>query len=77
MNGPMTVGKRDFLLNSNRYLKKVEEQKRELIVTYRNKPVFKITPIGTGEFDQLRGLIKKIDVDGKITDPEFEDFKSW
>lgn len=77
MADTQTVGKREFLLHSNRYLKVVEEKKQEIIVTYRNKPVLKIVPVSKTPLDELRGLIRHIEFEEDVTEPIFEGFDKW
>jgi len=71
------VGKRDFLLNTSKYLSLVEKKGLPLIVNHRNKPVIKITPLKPKAIKDLAGLIKQIKIKGNINDPIFPGYDSW
>jgi len=51
-----TVGKREFIQHTSKYLKWVEEQDKELVITHQNKPDLMIIKIRHKSFKQLKGV---------------------
>lgn len=50
------IGKREFVQHTSKYLKWVEENNKELVITHHNKPDLVITKIKNKTFNDLRGL---------------------
>lgn len=73
----LKVGKRNFMLQTSRYLKKVEASGEEIIITHQNKPTLKLVPIRPKTVGDLRGFIKKIVVREGINKPVFPGFDKW
>lgn len=71
------VGKREFLLHTSKYLKKIEKGGGELTITHQNTPTLKVIPIKPKSIDDLRGIIKTCKVVGDINDPVFPKFNKW
>jgi len=63
MQAPKMIGKREFIQNTSRYLKWVEEEDKELIITHQNRPDLILTKIKHKSFKTLRGYaeIKVLD----------------
>ena len=71
------VGKREFLLHTSKYLKRVEGGGGELTITHQNTPTLKVIPINPKSIDDLRGLIKTFKVVGNINDTVFPKLDKW
>jgi antitoxin (DNA-binding transcriptional repressor) of toxin-antitoxin stability system len=72
-----TVGKREFLLHTSKYLHWVEETKEELVVTHRNKPVLRVVPSEPKTASSLRGFLRSIEVEGDINAPVLPPLDQW
>lgn len=63
MQAIMTVGKREFIQHTSKYLKLVEKQGGELVITHQNEPDLLLTKITHKSLKDLRGLIVKVQGD--------------
>lgn len=75
MHAIKTVGKREFIQHTSKYLKLVEGQGTELIITHQNQPDLLITKIKVKTLKDLRGLTVK--VHGDINEPVLPGFEEW
>lgn len=71
-----SIGKREFIQHTSRYLKWVEEQGKELIITHQNQPDLKLSKIKPRTIAALRGLTT-IEVYGDINEPVLPEFNEW
>ena len=76
MQAVKTVGKREFIQNTSKYLKLVEGQGTELIITHQNQPDLLITKIKPKALKDLRG-ITQIKVYGDINAPVLPGYEEW
>jgi hypothetical protein len=67
MHAIKTVKKRKFIRHANEYLKLIESQGTELIITHQNQPDLLITKIKSKTLKDLRGLME-IKVHGDINE---------
>lgn len=72
-----TVGKREFTLHTSKYLKKVENDGEDLIITHQNKPALKLTMVKPKTLRDLSGLITHCKVIGNLNDLVFPGFDEW
>jgi hypothetical protein len=75
MHATRTVGKREFIQHTSKYIKLVEKNGDKLIITHQNNPDLLITKITSKSFKDLRGLTIK--VHGDINEPVFPEFEEW
>jgi prevent-host-death family protein len=73
----LSVGKREFTLNTSKYLKKVEETGEEIVITHQSKPTLRLIPIKPKTIKGLKGIITKCEVVGDINDPVFPGYDQW
>jgi hypothetical protein len=71
-----SVGKREFIQHTSKYLKWVEEHDKELIVTHQNEPDLIITKIKKKSFRDLRGFAD-IKIHGDINEHVFLGYDQW
>ncbi|MHB1949547.1 MAG: type II toxin-antitoxin system Phd/YefM family antitoxin [Gammaproteobacteria bacterium] len=71
-----SVGKRDFIQHTSRYLKEAELS-GSIIITHQNKPVLKITRIEDKTIKDLKGNITHINIIGDINDPILPGYDEW
>jgi hypothetical protein len=76
MRPAKTVGKREFIQHTSKYLKLVEEQGEELIITHQNKPDLILSKIKKKTFIELQGLTE-IKVHGDINEPILPGYDEW
>ncbi len=67
-----TVGKREFIQHTSKYLKLVEKRGGELIITHQNEPDLLLTKITHKSLKDLRGLTVK--VHGDLNEPVLPGF---
>jgi hypothetical protein len=72
-----TVGKREFLLHTSKYLHWVEETKQELIVTHQNKATLRVMPVERNSVASLRGFLGKVVTTENINTPVFPPMDQW
>lgn len=70
------VGKREFIQHTSRYIKWVEEEDKELIITHQNKPDLVLSKIKLKSFKELRGSIE-IKIHGDINEHVLPGFNEW
>jgi hypothetical protein len=71
-----TVGKREFIQHTSKYIKWVEEQDKELIITHQNQPGLILTKIKLKSFNEMRGFTE-IKVHGDINEPVLPGYDEW
>ena len=76
MSASRMVGKREFIQHTSKYLKLIEEQDGELVITHHNKPDLVLTKIKLNSFDSLRGFTT-IKVHGDINAPILPGYDEW
>lgn len=72
----ITVGKRDFIQHTSKYLNMVE-QGCSLTITHRNIPALKLNPIRKKSVKDLRGTIHELVLKEDINQPIFPGFDEW
>ncbi len=75
MQAIKTVGKREFIQHTSKYLKLVEKQGGELVITHQNKPDLVLAKITHKSLKDLRGVVVK--VHGDINEPVLPGFEEW
>lgn len=72
-----TVGKRQFMLQASKYLKKVESTGQPLTITHQNRPCLRVIPITSKKISDLRGIIKKYRGKKDINKPILPGYDRW
>lgn len=72
-----TVGKREFLMHSSKYLKEVEVQGHEITITHQNEPTLKLVPVKPKTIHDLRGLITTPVSMTELNKPVLPSFDKW
>lgn len=76
MNTSKMVGKREFIQHTSKYLKWVEEQDKELIITHHNEPDLVITKIKQKSFEDMRGFAK-LKIHNDINEHVLPGYDKW
>lgn len=71
-----TIGKRDFIQHTSKYIKWVEEHGSQLVITHHNNPGLVLTKIKRKSLKDLRGLIS-VTVHGDINEPVLPGYDEW
>ena len=71
-----SVGKRDFIQRTSKYLKQAEEDS-VIIITHNNVPVLKLSKIKSRQVASLQGLLEFVEVEGDINDPVLPGYDQW
>lgn len=71
-----SIGKREFIQHTSKYIKWVEEYGNELVITHHNRPDLVLVKIKSKSFEDLRGLVK-IKIHGDINESVFPGFDLW
>ncbi len=71
-----TVGKREFIQHTSKYIKWVEEHGSSLIITHHNHPGLVLMKTKLTSLKDLRGSVH-IKVHGDINDPVLPGYDEW
>jgi len=71
-----SIGKREFIQHTSKYIKWVEEQGSELIITHQNRPDLVLTKIKPKLFKDLRGSVS-VKVHGDINEHVLPEYGEW
>ncbi len=70
------IGKREFIQHTSKYLKYVEDEGKELIITHHNKPDLVLTKIKVMTFKQMRAFAD-VKIHGDINEPVLPGYDEW
>jgi hypothetical protein len=76
MQRPKTIGKREFIQHTSKYLKWVEERGCELVITHHNYPELMLAKIKFKSLKDMRGSVN-IKVHGDINEPILPGYDEW
>lgn len=71
-----TIGKREFIQHTSKYIKWVEENGCDLVITHQSRPDLLLTKIKIKSFKDLRGLVV-IKIHGDINDQVLPGYDEW
>ena len=71
-----TIGKRDFIQHTSKYLK-IAEKAGNIVITHQKKPQLCLYNIKKKSIKDLRGIIKQIKCKGDINDPVLPEYTEW
>jgi hypothetical protein len=71
-----TIGKREFIQHTSKYIKWVEEHGSQLIITHHNQPDLVLTKVRFKSLKDLRGSVN-VTVKGDINDPVLPGYDEW
>ena len=71
-----TIGKREFIQHTSKYIKWVEEHGSALIITHHNHPGLVLTKAKFKSLKDLRGSVS-VKVYGDITEPVLPGYDEW
>jgi hypothetical protein len=77
MQSLKTIGKREFIQHTSKYLKWVEEEDKELIITHQNKPDLVLTKIKHKSIKEMRNFTEIKVKDSDINEPVLLGFDKW
>ena len=73
---PKSIGKREFIQHTSKYIKFVEEQGQDIVITHHNRPDLVLSKIKVKSLSDLRGTVK-IKIHGDINDPILPGYDQW
>ncbi|OGT53900.1 MAG: hypothetical protein A3E84_00845 [Gammaproteobacteria bacterium RIFCSPHIGHO2_12_FULL_42_13] len=76
MGQAKSIGKREFIQHTSKYIKWVETGGLSLIITHHNEPDLMLTKIKKKSFSALRGFTV-IKVVGDVNDPVLPGYDLW
>ena len=76
MKALKTIGKREFIQHTSKYIKWVEEHGSSLIITHHNHPGLILMRAKQKSLKDLKGSIS-IKVHGDINDPVLPGYDEW
>jgi prevent-host-death family protein len=76
MQTTKSIGKREFIQHTSKYLKWVEEHGNELVITHHNRPDMVLTKIKPKSLKDLRGLVE-IKIHGDINEHVLPGYDEW
>lgn len=71
-----TIGKREFIQHTSKYIKWVEEHGSQLVITHHNQPDLVLAKIKLKSLKDLRGTVK-IKIHGDINEPVLPGYDEW
>lgn len=74
--GTKMIGKREFIQHTSKYLKLVEENGQDLIITHQNVPDLVISKIKPATISGMKSFAT-IKVHGDINDPVLPGYDEW
>lgn len=76
MSSLQTIGKREFIQHTSKYIKLVEEQGREIVITHHNRPDLVLSKIKSSSLIDLRGSVK-VTIHGDINETILPGYDQW
>lgn len=76
MQNSKTIGKREFIQHTSKYIKWVEERGIQLIITHHNHPGLILSKIKLKSLKDLRGFAN-VKVHGDINEPILPGYDEW
>ena len=76
MSHLQTIGKREFIQHTSKYLKWVEKKNQPLVITHQNKPDLILKKIHPKTLKDLRQILK-IKIYGDINEPVLLGYDRW
>lgn len=71
-----TIGKREFIQHTSKYIKWVEEHGNELVITHQNRPDLVLTKIKIKTLQDMRGSVV-IKIHGDINEHVLPGYDEW
>jgi carbamate kinase len=71
-----TIGKREFIQHTSKYIKLVEEQGQELVITHHNRPDLVLSKIKLKSLHDLRGSVT-VKIHGDINESILPGYDQW
>jgi carbamate kinase len=71
-----TIGKREFIQHTSKYIKLVEAEGQDLVITHHNQPDLVLSKIKLTSFHDLRGSVK-IKIHGDINESILPGYEQW
>lgn len=71
-----TIGKREFIQHTSKYLKLVEEQGQELVITHHNRPELVLSKIKITSIHDLSGSVDVV-IHEDINEHILPEYDKW
>ena len=76
MQSPRSIGKREFVQHTSKYIQWVEESNSELIITHHKHPELVLSKIKPKQFQDLRGTAE-IKIQGDVNEAVLPGYDQW
>lgn len=76
MQLPKSIGKREFVQHTSKYIQWVEDNNSELIITHHKHPELVLSKIKSHQFQDLRGTAK-ITIHGDVNESVLPGYDQW
>lgn len=76
MSQPMSIGKREFIQHTSKYIKMVEENGQSLIITHHHQPELVLSRIQSNSIKDLRGSVT-IEIVSDINEHVLPGYDEW
>ena len=76
MTSTVSIGKRDFIQHTSKYIK-LAETEGSVIITHHNQPTLILRAIKQKSVHDLQGLVKEVHIDGDINEHILPGFDEW
>ena len=73
----IVTGKRDFIQHTSKYLKLLEEEGQDLVITHHNRPALKIVLIREKTLSDLKGIMTHLKIQGDINQHILPGYDKW
>lgn len=71
-----SIGKREFIQHTSKYIKLVEEQGQEIVITHHNRPDLVLSKIKLSSLHDLRGSVK-VKIYADINESILPGYEQW
>ena len=76
MSNIKSIGKREFIQHTSKYIKLVEEQGQDIVITHHNRPDLVLSKIKLTSFSDLSGSVD-VKLNGDINEPILPGYEQW
>lgn len=76
MTNARSIGKREFIQHTSKYIKLLEEQGQDIVITHHNRPDLLLSKIKVSSLRDLRGSVS-VKIHGDINEPILPGYDQW
>ena len=76
MSNFKSIGKREFIQHTSKYIKLVEELGHDIVITHHHRPELVLSKIKAGSVKDLQGTVT-VQIHGDINEPILPGYDQW